>query len=88
MKKRANSRKGLKIEHVSEATAGQTKWHLSDVGVGEVSGHQNPDLKPVLEAPRGHQASSVLALPPGAHTAKKRNSTVTGPPQEKVGLGK
>jgi hypothetical protein len=32
LKKRANSRKGLKIEHVSEATAGQTKWHLSDLG--------------------------------------------------------
>lgn len=74
LKKRANSRKGLKIEHVSEATAGQTKWHLSDLGgCGGVSGHQNSDLKPVLEAPQGHQASTVLAPPGATHTAKKRN---------------
>lgn len=51
-------------------------------------GHQNPDLQPVLEAPQGQQASSVLTLPPGAiHTAKKPNLTMTGPPR-KVGLGK
>lgn len=55
---------------------------------GRVSGHQNPDLKPVLEAPQGQQASSVLALLPSAtHTAKKRNLTMTGPPQ-KVGREK
>lgn len=80
MKKRVNSRKGLKIEHVSEATAGQTKQHSSDMG--GVSGHQNPDWKPVLEAPRGQQASSVLTVSPGAtHSAKKRNLSVTGPPR-------
>lgn len=34
MKKRANSEKGLKIEHVSEATVGQIEWDLSDLGRG------------------------------------------------------
>jgi len=34
LKKRANSEKGLKIEHVAEATVGQTKWDLSDLGGG------------------------------------------------------
>lgn len=38
LKKRANSEKGLKIEHVSEATVGQTKWDLSDLGGGGGSG--------------------------------------------------
>lgn len=64
----------------------QNGIHL--IGEGGMRGHQNPDLQPVLEAPQGQQASSVLTLPPGAtHTAKKPNITMTGPPR-KVGLGK
>lgn len=34
LKKRANSQKGLKIEHVSVATASQTEWGVSDLGGG------------------------------------------------------
>lgn len=54
-----------------------------------MSGHQNPDLRPVLEVRLLRAAKPALCLlfllvP---HTAKKPNLTMTGPPR-KVGLGK
>lgn len=60
-KKRANSKKGIKIEHVSEATAGQ--WGLSGLRGGRVDpGTQTGDL-----GWRQHGATvpapSVLFLP-------------------------
>lgn len=84
LKKRANSKKGLKIEHVSEATAGQTKWGLPDPG-GWVSGHQNSDLRPVLE-PLGAMSQHCIysSSRPTHTTAKKRNLTHDWPSPVRV----
>lgn len=64
MKKRANSKKEIKIEHVSEATAGQ--WDLSGPGGGRVD--------------RGNPTPISLPPPCPTHTiAKKRNLTCDWP---------
>lgn len=71
MKKRANSRKGLKIEHVSEATAGQTKRHLSDLsGRGEWT--PEPRLETCALRPiRATKPALCFLVPPGAHPHSK-----------------
>lgn len=53
LKKRANSEKGLKIEHTSEATVIRQNG-ICLILRGWLRGHQNPDLRPVLETSGGN----------------------------------
>lgn len=60
-KRRANSHKGLKIEHVSEATAGQAEWGCLTLGGRADPGTQTDTC--AWDSP-GQWASTVFTFPP------------------------